>query len=92
MNNNNELNQEIPELNNKEGLNNEKVGSIQELQEQTRVSVLDIFYKDEWVFSKVFSIITWKKINPADLVDILWSVREEFKKQCASNEEELEKA
>lgn len=86
MNSDNEIKQENHEL------KEEKVESIETLQEQTRVSVLDTFYRDEWMFSKVFSIITWKKINPSDLVDNLWSVRWEFKKLDASNDDEFEQA
>jgi hypothetical protein len=57
MNSDNEIKQENSEL------KAEEVGSIETLQEQTRVSVLDTFYKYELVFLNVFSIITLKKIN-----------------------------
>lgn len=86
MNNNIELENQDNQINTQE------VASIETLKEQTKVSILDAFYKDEWVFGKVFSIITWKKINPSDLVNDLWNIRGEFKKLDASNDEEFEKA
>lgn len=68
------------------------VESIETLKEQTKVSILDTFYRDEWVFFNVFSIITGKKMNPSDLVTNLKDIRGEYKKLDSDQEAESQKA
>lgn len=68
------------------------VDSIGNLQEQTKISILDAFYRDEGVFSNVFSIITGKKMNPSDLISSLKDIRGEYKKLDSDQEAEFEKA
>ena len=67
-----------------------QIESIELLKETTKTSILDAFYRDEWVFGKVFSIITGKKVNPSDLIANLQTIRTEFKE--AENDEEFKQA
>lgn len=67
-----------------------QIESIEQLKETTKTSILDAFYRDEWVFGKVFSIITGKKVNPSDLISNLQTIRTEFKE--AQNDEEFKQA
>lgn len=67
-----------------------QIESIEQLKETTKTSILDAFYRDEWVFGKVFSIITGKKVNPSDLISNLQTIRTEFKE--AQNDEDFQQA
>lgn len=75
-------------------INHSQIPSIEDLKESTKTGILEAFYQDEWVLGKVFSIITGKKINPADLIEKIEVVRHEYQKSTpeASNDEISEQA
>lgn len=61
----------------------------------TSASVLSTIYWREWVLGNVFSILSWKKINPASLIDTLSTWRQEFRSKTQADDyfqEELQKA
>ncbi len=73
-------------------MNHLSLQNIEALKAQTKISILDTFYRDESVLWKVFSIITGKKINPSELVNHLETVRLTYKSRDLENDDLYKKA